>query len=200
MPGCQLLGDYFTQIYGEYEKANKVFKDNCDIRNYGRSCSSYGLHLIYGKGLERNCPLALEYFAKACENNDATGCDYAGKLLTNCEPSLSKHFNLDPKRGISYLERGCNLESTAQMFESSESCYAAAFLYSVGLKGVAKDENKAIQMGTKSCDMGQFRGCKLVSQIYAKMGDEKASKIFEKRYNDMEKQLKESVNIEMQRT
>ena len=48
--GCQLLGDYFTQIDGDFEKANKVFKDNCDTRNYGRSCSSYGLHQFYGRG------------------------------------------------------------------------------------------------------------------------------------------------------
>lgn len=137
---------------------------------------------------------------KACEVDDATGCDFAGKLLTSCEPSLVRYIPPEPARGLAYLEKGCNITSTAQMFESSESCYAAAFFHAAGLKGVGKNAAKAIELGTRGCEMGQMRACKLVADVYTREGNQEMADKFDARFKMMDRQLKEKITIEMGRT
>lgn len=204
--GCQLLGDFFAQIEGDYVKANRVFSENCEKRSYGRSCSSFGLNLLGGRGTPKNPAAAFEHFVKACDADDAVGCDFAGKLLTGCEPSLSAQaggpIKTDVVRGLAYLEHGCQLKSSAQMFESSESCYAAAFFYAAGLKGgvLARDDEKAIALGSRACELGQMRACKLVGDVYQRAGKPEQAEPFHRRFAQMERQIKEQVSLEMQRT
>lgn len=42
---CQLLGDYLETIENDRDKAARIFKDNCDERNFGRSCYKYAAYL-----------------------------------------------------------------------------------------------------------------------------------------------------------
>jgi len=42
---CQLLGDYLETIENNPDKAAKIFKDNCDEHNFGRSCYKYASYL-----------------------------------------------------------------------------------------------------------------------------------------------------------
>mgnify|MGYP000153179709 CR=1 FL=1 len=133
--------------------------------------------------------------------NDATGCDFAGKILAGFEQPLLKYIEPDFEKGLSYLERGCNLESSGQLFESSESCYAAAFMYASGIKDKLPHNNeKAIKFGTKACDLGNMNSCKLVSIVYKRCNNEEMSEKFMAHYERLKKQVTENVSIEMQRT
>ena len=149
----------------------------------------------------RDHSAALKYFIKACELNDATGCDFAGKILAGFEPSIRKHISPEHEKGLRYLERGCNMESTAQLFESIESCHAAAFMYASGVKDVlARDDEKAIEYGTKACNSGNMNSCKLLSIVYKRMNNEEMSEKFMAHYERLKKQISDNVGIEMQRS
>lgn len=51
--GCDLLGDYLTQIKEDYRRAAKVYKENCDKNNFARSCTKIGEFLYSGKGMNK---------------------------------------------------------------------------------------------------------------------------------------------------
>lgn len=42
---CQLLGDYLETIENNPDKAAKIYKENCDERNFGRSCYKYASYM-----------------------------------------------------------------------------------------------------------------------------------------------------------
>lgn len=42
---CQLLGDYLETIENNPDKAAKIYKENCDERNFGRSCYKYASYI-----------------------------------------------------------------------------------------------------------------------------------------------------------
>lgn len=161
---------------------------------------SYKFQCAVSVGCARNVTAALEYFSKACENNDATGCDYAGKLYCSLDPLYKDKVPADPKRGLRYLEHGCKLESAAQMFESAESCYAAAFVYALGVNGISKQVDKAIDLGTRACDMGQTASCKLVAQLYKRIGDQTRADKYYARHQMLKEQISSNLEIKMQRT
>lgn len=50
---CHLLGDYLEAIKKDYEKAVKIYKNNCDAFNFPKSCVKYGNYLATGKGMPK---------------------------------------------------------------------------------------------------------------------------------------------------
>lgn len=46
---CHLLGDYNESIKQDSKEAIKIYKNNCDEFNYGRSCTKYGDYKVIGK-------------------------------------------------------------------------------------------------------------------------------------------------------
>ena len=140
-------------------------------------------------GYPKDQASALKYFSKACELDNAIGCDFAGKLLTNCEPSIPASMPRDNKLGMQYLERGCNLKDTSNKYESSECCYSAAFFYDFGLDGIEKNVEKAIEYGIKACKLDNVKACKLVSELYNDLGKDKESELFYRRYRMFKKQM-----------
>jgi len=40
-----LLGDYLETIENNPDKAAKIYKENCDERNFGRSCYKYAAYV-----------------------------------------------------------------------------------------------------------------------------------------------------------
>lgn len=138
----------------------------------------------------------MKYLEKGCELNDATGCDFIGKLYCGLDKLYLKKLKPDFERGLKYLEHGCNLEDKSHMFESSESCYAAAFVYIRMFKNFAK----AAEYGAKACEMVNLHGCQVASVAYKKLGDNENSTKFENLYRKFKKQVEDNVNVEMQRT
>lgn len=146
---------------------------------------------------------ALKYFSKSCEYNNPTGCDFAGKMLASFEPYVRQKVPQNPQKGLEYLERGCNAENLSHQFESSESCYAAAFIHAIGFKtldGIEQNNEKGLSLAVKSCDLGKMEGCKLASKLYSQMDNSKLSELYLKRYKIILKQMNSQTQLEMQRT
>jgi hypothetical protein len=59
---CHLLGDYLEAIDKNYEKAWKVYKDNCDTGNFARSCVKCGDYLAFGKGGQKQDKVKVSIF------------------------------------------------------------------------------------------------------------------------------------------
>lgn len=195
-----MLGDYLHQIQEDPEKANKVYKDNCEQRGHGRSCGSYGTNLLYGHGAVANAPEALSYYVKGCDNNDPTACDFAGKLLVGFDSKQSQGITEDPVKGLEYLEKGCHLPDRSHLFEMSESCFAASFMLATGFKVATKDVSRAIPLAARACDLGKVEGCQLAAELYHKQGDKQNSNVYYKRFKTFKKQIEENNTLEMQRT
>lgn len=68
----------------------------------------------------KNISLALKYFEKGCQYDDAPSCLLAGVQLTADD---SKQRNI--LKGLSYLDKGCNNGN-------AESCYFASGMYIKG--------------------------------------------------------------------
>lgn len=66
----------------DYEKASKVFKNNCDDHSYGKSCHKYGNFMLVGRGHgKENYKEAYKYFDKGCQLNEIDSCLNQGLML-----------------------------------------------------------------------------------------------------------------------
>lgn len=84
---CHLLGDFLEAIKKDMKKARKIYKANCEDRNFAKSCYKYGNYVALGKGGEKgDLAGALQYFDKACKGNEYPACYQQGTLLI---PDLS---------------------------------------------------------------------------------------------------------------
>lgn len=72
-----MLGDYFETIENNREKAATIFKENCDERNFGRSCYKYASHVEKTnlKNLKTVMPEVLAL------NNILTYCNLSSNYL-----------------------------------------------------------------------------------------------------------------------
>lgn len=79
---CHLLGDYLESVKKDFEKAGKVYKNNCDDHSYAKSCLKYANFLLLGKGeVKEDYESSYKYFDKACGLNEADACFHQGLLL-----------------------------------------------------------------------------------------------------------------------
>lgn len=79
---CHLLADFLESIKKDYEKAAKVYKNNCDEYKYGRSCLKYGTYSLLGKGTKKSdFKVAHDYFEKGCNLEEPDACLNQGLLL-----------------------------------------------------------------------------------------------------------------------
>lgn len=58
---CHLLGDYLEAVKKDYEKAAKIYKNNCDELNFGKSCYKFGNYTLLGKGREVENPKIVSF-------------------------------------------------------------------------------------------------------------------------------------------
>lgn len=79
---CHLLADFLESIKKDYEKAAKVYRNNCDEFHYAKSCLKFGTYSLLGKGLPKSdFTSAYNYFEKGCNLNDPESCLNQGLLL-----------------------------------------------------------------------------------------------------------------------
>lgn len=167
--GCHLLGDYLEAVKKDFVKAGKVYKQNCDENNFGKSCYKYGGYLYLGKGLENADKVkAYEYFKKGCDNNNPESCFHAGSQLTSKkDDSIPKNYPL----GLELLDKACSQND-------AYGCYFTSSLYFLGAPGIPKDLKKAFDYSCKACDLGNIYACANVSQMYTRgEGVEKNEKL-----------------------
>ena len=200
--GCHLLGEYFTQIKLDTFSAVKIFKMNCDEKKYPRSCTSYATLTLGGKGYlsgKEASSEALKYFSKGCELGEALGCDSAGKLLIGVQRDKYPNVTLDPKAGIEFLEKGCSIDNETMRFDVQKSCYAVCKTRGYGGPGIEKDIDKAIQAGTRGCDLDHMQSCELVSRFLARAGKNVQAEEYRKKYEEFRRQIQSQAELRMGR-
>ncbi|VEN53897.1 unnamed protein product [Callosobruchus maculatus] len=190
---CHLLADFLESIKKDYEKAAKVYRNNCDEYKYGKSCLKYGTYSMLGRGTKKSdYKTAYDYFEKGCNLEEPDSCLNQGLLLItkNDKPELQH----DVIKGMQLLEKACKSKN-------ANACYYLSGMYIVGVKKdpkagttatvsevskkeefqVPKDMTKAFQFALEGCSLGNMYSCANLSQMYAKGdGVEKNDQMAEK--------------------
>ncbi|KAF8777818.1 Cytochrome c oxidase assembly factor 7 like protein [Argiope bruennichi] len=196
--GCHLLGDYLEAVKKDFESAVKVFKSNCDERNYAKSCFKFGNFSYLGKGCESNNLLAFDYYKKACDLDHPDGCLHVGVMLTSKEKSPGKdttEIKLDFPNGVKALEKACAGGNVM-------GCFFASSLYITGAEGVPKDRKKASELSLTACNGGNIYACMNLSRMY-KNGDgvekdEAKANVFKEKAREIRDDMRKKQSIGLQ--
>ncbi|KAF7995268.1 hypothetical protein HCN44_004740 [Aphidius gifuensis] len=172
---CHLLGDYMEGIKNEYDKAAQLYKDNCDDRNWPRSCAKYAGYVSIGRGCTKNIQEAFKYIQKSCDLDDPRGCVKAGEMAASPFDSFVENRDEEIKLSIKNLEKACH------KLNEEKGCFILSTIYLGSLKNeVEIDLPKAFKLSMKSCDAGNPYACANISQMYARgEGIEKNDKLSE---------------------
>ncbi|KOX78533.1 Sel1 repeat-containing protein 1 like protein [Melipona quadrifasciata] len=186
---CHLLGDYYESVKQNFKEAIKLYKKNCDERNYGRSCAKYGDYRIMGTECERDPVEAFKYMEKGCNQNDGRGCLHAGALALSEE-------KIDPVRGnqvmlgMKYLKKACDMEI-------EKACFYLSGVYLNGIEGyVPKNMKEAYTLSLKCCELNNPYACANLS-IMHKKGDgvqqsTELAETFKTKADEIMKELREN--------
>ena len=157
----------------DHAKAVKFFKRSCAL---GAAIGCWHMaHMHFkGHGVAKNPIEGLKYFARACDGGSADECGELGEVVWKgmhgapkseelAKKALTRACQLDKtwcdslgdvfvdfgdtKTAIGYYERGCPATWSA--------CMSGGNIYAAGKGGVAKDEAKAKQLWSKSCENGE---------------------------------------------
>ncbi|XP_043268643.1 cytochrome c oxidase assembly factor 7 homolog [Venturia canescens] len=160
---CHLLGDYEESIKKDIKKAAEIYKTNCDVRSYPRSCAKYGGFALVGKGCEKNLKEGYEYTKKGCELGDAYGCLHAGVVATSDQTVGEKDRMAQITKGMEMLKDSC------WKHEMEKGCYWLSGLYIQGIKGYLEPNLlEAYKVSLKACEGGNPYACANVSQMHAR--------------------------------
>ncbi len=97
----------------------------------------------------------IEYlYTKSCDNADAVSCHKLGMLY------LSQNSEEQKMKANQPLTTGCDYGST-------RACSVLGDLYSEGINGVKKDDNKAYELYRRACDGSDAKGCYHLAECYA---------------------------------
>ncbi|XP_050292828.1 cytochrome c oxidase assembly factor 7 homolog [Anthonomus grandis grandis] len=171
---CHLLADFLEAIKKDYEKAAKVYKNNCDEYKFGKSCLKYGGYCLTGKGVKTsNYPAAYNYFEKGCNLDEPYSCFNQAILLVTKNDGFG--VKQDVLKGMELLQKACAAQN-------GMACYYLSGLYiagakngsSVGDKGekdsfdIPRNMEKAFKYALEGCNLGNMYSCANVSQMYTK--------------------------------
>lgn len=186
--GCHLLGDYLEAVDKDFEKAQKVYKDNCDKNLFGHSCCKFGTYLVLGKGgLKKDIQQAYKYFRTGCENSSGIGCYHAGLLISSGKIGGKK----DKVTAAHLFEKGCELDNP-------QSCYHISSLLLQG-GDVPRDLKGAFKFALKACEMDNPYACANVSMMYKKGDGVKVDNALSEKYRKIAGDLQEAHKKEQRR-
>ncbi|KAI4501918.1 hypothetical protein M0802_003253 [Mischocyttarus mexicanus] len=193
---CHLLGDFNEAIKKEYQKAGELYKENCDERNYPRSCSKFGEYLVVGKGCKKDVNEAYKYLVKGCDLNNSNGCLHSGLLAITdgeFEKTRLEQLNL----GIHRLEKAC------YDLKAEKACYYLAGIRMSGIEDYIKPNFKeAYKLSLKCCEYGNPYACANVSQMLLRghgvQKDSDLAKLFQRRADELEREIKQSKPLKFQ--
>ncbi|KAJ8921178.1 hypothetical protein NQ315_013650 [Exocentrus adspersus] len=209
---CHLLADFLESIKKDYEKAGKVYKNNCDEYKYGRSCLKYATYNLLGRGSKKSdFKIAYDYFEKGCNLEEPDSCLNQGLLLITKNDCIE--LKQDVLRGMELLEKAC-------AGKNANACYYLSGMYISGVKKadvvsnpgsskikedeyeISKNMTKAFQFALEGCNLGNMYSCANLSQMYAKGdGVDKDEKLAEKYKNmalDMQKDVQSNKTLTFQ--
>lgn len=120
------MGDYLEAVKKDFEKAGKVFKNNCDEYHYAKSCHKFGNFSLLGRGQGReNFQEAYKYFEKGCTLNEPDSCFHQGLMLVTNNDQTK--INKNVVKGMSVLEKACE-------GDNSTACHYLSGMYICGIK------------------------------------------------------------------
>ncbi|OQS05958.1 hcp beta-lactamase [Thraustotheca clavata] len=180
---CHSYGEWLAVIDKQYDQAAKVYKKNCDVKQYGASCFNYGRLVLAGKGVEASDQVAVEHFSalkdakecenveKACELNHTHGCHHLGLMYLS---GMGIEKNLE--KGMAAIEKACN-------DGEGSSCYRLGGMYltSQSKYGMKRDVIKAKAYLEQACDANFAPACHNLAVMYKKgdAGVPKNDKLYE---------------------
>ncbi|KAK8723157.1 hypothetical protein OTU49_011868 [Cherax quadricarinatus] len=138
---------------------------------------------------------AYDYYLKGCSAGNADSCLNGGLLCVSNTP-VNAQREKDYKQGLELLDKAC-------LGNNALSCYYISGIFIQGVKdAINKDMSKAFSYSLKACELGNMYACANISQMYHK-GDgveknEEKSKEYKEKALDMQKQLKEQMEIQFQ--
>lgn len=192
---CHLLGDYLEGVKKDFEKAAKIFRNNCDESSYAKSCHKYANYRFLGRGCKQNMDEAYSYYLKGCTAGDPDSCLNSGLMCVSNTPTTAKRPK-DYDKGLELLDKACK-------GNNAFSCYYISGIFIQGVKDtITKDMRKAFDYSVKACDLGNMYACANLSQMYRKgdgvKKDEGKSEEFKKKAMDLQDQVKQQMQLQFQ--
>lgn len=192
---CHLLGDYLEAIDKDFQKAGKIYKNNCDHSNFAKSCLKYGNCLATGKGVKKkDHEEALEYYKKGCKLEEFIACYRAGLLsVATSNKNNAQRF----KEGISLFEKACSKNNPDACFHLSAICMEGN-----EEAGIAKNMQRSFEYAVKACELKNVYACANISLMYKK-GDgvqknDEMSEKYKAKAVEIQNELKEQRQITFQ--
>lgn len=108
LPACGDLAAAYSLGLGvekDETRAYEIDLDLCEAKNYGPACSSVGFtHALGQAGFPKDDYAALPYFERACDLEDAGGCQRVGQ---HWDSYLNPDRNV--VKAMAFYQRGCDL-------------------------------------------------------------------------------------------
>lgn len=111
--------------------------------NDKESCKNSGETLYE----QRDFIKAAEFYAKACDMNDAISCNKVGKLYYHHYHRSTQNIEKNPDKAMEFYTKSCDLDN-------AEGCLLLGTLYAD-----KKDMTKAEKLFDQACDMGDPEVC-----------------------------------------
>jgi len=138
-----------------YADALPLFNRACTARE-ADACYYLGVMFEFGHGVARDLSRERELYLKACQAGNRPACSDLD-ILQNYEPDLTQCTSPASAGMVSRATGSCNGGDGA-------SCSTLAHLYSFGC-GIAKDADRAQQLYSKACTIGDHEGCERLKEI-----------------------------------
>ncbi|KAI6242977.1 Sel1 repeat protein [Aphelenchoides fujianensis] len=174
---CHLLGEYMEAVMQKFDRAYALFKENCELRKYPRSCYKYATYRLSGKECEPSLKEMIKPLEVACAANLPPACRLLSLVYWNGEPDRPP----DSFKAETFMKKACELED-------AEACWLLSTWY-IGDKKFAvskggskkdfepgrigrleRDMERALEFGKLACDLNIPQSCANVARMY-KIGD-----------------------------
>lgn len=177
---CQRLGEYFETIKKDFDKALKVYKNNCDEYSYGKSCYQYAVLGLKGRGPKHIREEVPTYFEKGCDAGNSDSCTTGGMLLLSTGGERAGTDSRGPKAnkgaGPAYKAKNTEIAESAAADRGAER--EAAVKKDINAMGNTLLESrndkerllparkKGVDLLQKGCEMNNGFACYCMSALF----------------------------------
>lgn len=159
---------------GNIKVALHLAKENCDNQN-SDECNLLGRLYEEGRYLSQSDTKAVQYYNKGCVDNNGFSCLYLGDMYNTGKGTVQSDKKRDElyNKAFDIFLTGCN-------DNKSEDCRGLGISY---LNNYLTDPyEKAVDYLTKSCDLGNSKGCLELANhyFYKEQNKDKSFEFYEK--------------------
>uniref|UniRef100_A0A915CSS2 Uncharacterized protein n=1 Tax=Ditylenchus dipsaci TaxID=166011 RepID=A0A915CSS2_9BILA len=167
---CYLLGEYMEAVERNYKESLKLFKENCEERQDGKSCFKYASYLRAGRECEPSLEKMIEPLETACDQRIAPACRLLGLIHWNKKDAQEQ----DLATAVKYVKKACDL-GDGQACGNLCGWYLGpdAVFQKPGknasqgnTRTLEKNLVKSLKYGIKGCDAYYYPACVNVARMY----------------------------------